>query len=111
MDASNYTIYQNHPLDSYINVSVHYVAISDDGTSMTPSTESTSNATLYHVADATSEKNWLVCELHLPNVNVHGTFTVYDVATAYNVPTKKMFMEHLQSFIASAKATSAAFNI
>lgn len=93
-----YTIYQNHPLNSMTDVSVFWVTMTNDGSSFTPSDEASCNATIYSVMDITNRKRYLVCELHLDDIGVHGTVTVFNRKSARTI-TKELLLEGVQQFI------------
>lgn len=102
MATDNYSIYQNHPLDSFINVSVHYMTISPDGLSMQPSDAQSCNATIYSVRDITNDKRWYVCEIHMTDKNIHGTMTAFNRKSATKALTKAELLKEIKTFLERA---------
>lgn len=111
MASNPFTIYQNHPLDSYINVSMHYVNIDNTMSNITISDDANCNTTIFSVQDGTNGKRWFVCELHLDDLQIHGTFTIWEGVSSIVRPTKEQLLQALRSFVESAKADKASLGI
>lgn len=101
--SNTFSIYQNHPLDSYIDVAMHYVIINDAGTDLTLSDEAHCNATIFSVKDDTNNKRWYVCELHLDDLAIHGTFTIWEGTSAVRRLTKEELLTAVRNFVQAAK--------
>lgn len=100
MTNQAFTIYQNHSLDSLINVATHYVTISQDGT-YTSSSPDSANGVFFSCKDNTNTRRWIVLEMHLTDLNIHGSITIYNRKSreSYTPPAKDVIMENIKSFI------------
>lgn len=106
-----FTIYQNHSLDSLINVATHYVNINSDGTYTASSSPDSANGVFFSCKDNTNTRRWIVLELHLTDLNIHGSITIYNrnPKQSYSPPRKDVIVKSIKDFIDNYNTEKDAF--
>lgn len=105
MSDLSFTIFQNHTLDSKINVVTHYITLNTDGTYSLETSPDKGNAVFFVCEDLTNTRKWITVEVHLTDLNVHGSFMVYEESAtkSYNLPPKEKIQKKIKDFITNAQ--------